>query len=46
MQFIMMHKFTYKIKVDLINKKKRFTYSNYLKLTSEARQLTFDANVI
>jgi hypothetical protein len=39
-----MHKFTYTIKVKLINKKKSLLIENYSKSTSDARQLSSDTN--
>ena len=39
----MLHNFTYKLKVNLINKKKCLLRGNYSKSASEARQLSSDA---
>ena len=40
----MLHNFTYKLKVNLTNKKKCLLRGNYSKLASDARQLSPDAN--
>ena len=43
MQIIMLHNFTYKLKVNLTNKKSLLR-GNYSKSASDARQLSPDAN--
>ncbi len=40
----MLHNFTYKLKVNLTNKKKCLLRGNYSKSASDARQLSPDAN--
>ena len=44
MQIIMLHNFTYKLKVNLTNKKKCLLRGNYSKSASDAHQLSPDAN--